>query len=286
LAGGQHSSLFIGELLGLKSFTGSVRIASTVPIIMLALNFEASPVFSSLPPSELVAISTLGTPVNTAYYFSHLAFGGGWQMTLTYVNASTQPVTCQTSFISEAGAPLAVPFGGTAVSARTDALAPSGSVHQQTQASLSSAVVTGWAQAQCNGPVKASLLFRFYSQGIAISEAGVNAMQAPAGAFATFAEAATGAAFVNSSSQSATITFTALNAAGQFLASKNVVLAPQQHSSAFLGALLGLSTFTGSVQIASTVPILSLTLNFEAAPAFSSLPPGELESGAALATGR
>ena len=48
----------------------------------------------------------------------------------------------------------------------------------------------------------------------------------------------------------------------------------------------GLTSFTGSVQITSTTPIVSLSLNFEAAPAFSSLPPGELETGTPLATGR
>ena len=102
----------------------------------------------------------------------------------------------------------------------------------------------------------------------------------------TFAEIGTGVAYANPSAQSATITFTALNAAGQALASKSLTLSPQQHGATFLGPLLGLTSFTGSVQITSTTPIVSLSLNFEAAPAFSSLPPGELEAGTVLATGR
>jgi hypothetical protein len=111
-------------------------------------------------------------------------------------------------------------------------------------------------------------------------------MTAAATQFVTFAETGTGVAYANPSTQPATITFTALSAAGQALASKSVTLAPQQHGSTFLGPLLGVSSFTGSVQITSTTPVVSLSLNFEAAPAFSSLPPGELESGTALATGR
>ena len=110
-------------------------------------------------------------------------------------------------------------------------------------------------------------------------------MTAGANQFVTFAETSTGIAYANPSNQQATITFTALDSAGLALASKSVVLAPQQHGATYLGPFLGLSSFAGSVQITATTPIVSLSLNFEAPPAFSSLPPGELESGTALATG-
>jgi hypothetical protein len=169
---------------------------------------------------------------------------------------------------------------------RTDALPPGGTVHQQSQANLNAAVVSGWSKAQCNGAVKASLLFRSYSQGVATAEAGVNAMAASARQFVTFAETGTGVAYANPSAQSATITFTAIDSTGLARGTKTVTLAPQQHGASFLGPLLGLSGFSGSVQITSAVPIVSLSLNFEAAPVFSSLPPGELEPGIPLATGR
>ena len=45
-------------------------------------------------------------------------------------------------------------------------------------------------------------------------------------------------------------------------------------------SLFGLTSFTGSIEVTSTEPIVSLSLNFEAAPVFSSLPPGELEAAA------
>ena len=35
------------------SFTGSLEITSTEPIVTLSINAEAAPVFSSLPPGEL-----------------------------------------------------------------------------------------------------------------------------------------------------------------------------------------------------------------------------------------
>ena len=45
-------------------------------------------------------------------------------------------------------------------------------------------------------------------------------------------------------------------------------------------SLFGLTSFTGSIEVTSTEPIVSLSLNFEADPVFSSLPPGELEAAA------
>src|SRR5207249_1436911 len=118
--------------------------------------------------------------VFATYYFPHLALGGGWQTTLTYVNYSDQNVTCRTSFFSDSGAPLQVSFGGAAAATRMDALLPGAAVHQQSQANLNAPVGTGWARAECSGPVKASLLFRSYSSGVAVGGAGGNAMSSPA----------------------------------------------------------------------------------------------------------
>ena len=104
----------MAELFGLTSFTGSIEVTSTEPIVSLSLNFEAAPVFSSLPPGELDA-SAQGS---TTYYFPHLAVGASWQTTITYINYSPEEVTCQTDFISDHGTPLMVSFAalGTVVS--------------------------------------------------------------------------------------------------------------------------------------------------------------------------
>jgi len=60
-------------------------------------------------------------------------------------------------------------------------------------------------------------------------------------------------------------------------------LSPNAHTANNIGPLLGLASFTGSVQIVSTAPIISLSLNAEAFPVFSGLPPGDLSSGTPLA---
>jgi hypothetical protein len=48
--------------------------------------------------------------------------------------------------------------------------------------------------------------------------------------------------------------------------------------------LPGLKDFTGSIQIVSSVPIVSLSLNFDAAPVFPLSPPADLDSGTRLST--
>jgi len=217
------------------------------------------------------------------YYISHLAFAGGWQSTLTFVNYSPQQVTCTTNFYSDTGSPLSVPFAQGTISTRTETIPPGGSVHDQTTASLASSVAQGWAQAFCTGPVQVSLLFRFYSSGVPTGEAGVNAEAAPTTKFATFAQTSTGVAYANpSATQSATITIAVYSATGTQLGSKVISLGPLAHGAANLGPLLGLSNFIGAVKITSTIPIVSLSLNAEAFPVFSALPPGDLPGSTVL----
>ena len=278
---GGHGAQNMASLFGLSRFTGSLEVTSTEPIVSLALNAEAAPVFSSLPPGEPDA----NAQGPTTYYFPHLAVGASWQTTITYINYSSAQVTCKTDFISDHGGPLLVSFPGQGmVDSRTDVLPPGGAVHEETDVALSGPLAPGWARATCSEPVKASLLFRQYdSQGEPVAEAGVNAAAAPAKRFVTFAEQAagktgTGVAYANpSTSNTASVFFTARNTAGDVLSSVVRTLLPGGHDAQNVVALFGLTSFTGSLEVTSTEPIVSLSLNFEAAPVFSSLPPGEVD---------
>ena len=236
--------------------------------------------------AEVTVTAEFDTPAPAGgqnYYFPHLAVGASWQTTITYINHSAEEVTCQTDFLSDHGTPLMVSFAGLGmVVSRTDVLPPGGSVHQETNVDLSAPLAPGWARATCSGPVKASLLFRQRnSEGVPTAEAGVNAAAVPATRFVTFAEQGegqfgTGVAYANPSATSALVTFTARDAVGQMLASVDRELLPGGHDAHGMGSLFGLTSFTGSVEVTSTVPIVSLSLNFEADPVFSSLPPGEI----------
>lgn len=216
------------------------------------------------------------------YYFSQLAVGGGWQTTFTLINYSPQTVTCVTNFYSDIGSPLSISFTQGSVSSRTDTLQAGQSIHDQTTGSQP-AVMQGWAQATCTGPVQASLLYRLYQAGVPVGEASVNAETSPTAVFATFAQTATGVAYANpSTTQTANITLTLYDATGTRLGSQIVTLGPLAHGSANVGPLLGIANFTGFVKITSTLPIVSLSLNAEAFPVFSSLPPGDLPSSTLL----
>ena len=278
-----HGAQNMPTLFDLSSFTGSLEVTSTEPIVSLSLNAEAAPVFSSLPPGELDA-SAQGS---TTYYFPHLAVGDNWQTTITYINYSREEVTCQTDFISDHGSPLMVSFAELGmVDSRTDVLPPGGSVHQETDVALSAPLAPGWARANCTGLVQASLLFRLHnSEGAPTAEAGVNAATGPATRFVTFAEQGegkngTGVAYANPSDTAALVTFTARDADGEVLASEDLMLPPNWHGAQNMPTLFDLSSFTGSLEVTSTEPIVSLSLNAEAAPVFSSLPPGELDTAA------
>ncbi len=281
---GEHGAQNMARLFDLSSFTGSLEITSSEPIVSLSLNAEAAPVFSSLPPGEL----DLSVQGPTTYYFPHLAVGASWQTTITYINYSPQEVSCRTDFFSGQGTPLRVSFPSLGPdTSRSDVLPPGGSVHEETDVGLSAPLVSGWARADCTGPVKASLLFRQYdSAGVPTGEAGVNAAAEPALRFVTFAEqapgqAGTGVAYANPSGTStAVITFTAKDAAGRTLDSFDQTLMPRGHGAQNMAGLFSLTSFTGSLEITSKEPIVTLSLNAEAAPVFSSLPPGEVEESA------
>ena len=277
---GEHGAKNMAGLFSLNSFTGSLEITSTEPIVTLSINAEAAPIFSSLPPGELDP-SSQGA---TTYYFPHLAVGASWQTTITYINYSPEEVSCRTDFLSSQGTPLMVSFPSLGpVICRRDVLPPGGSVHEETDVGLGSPPAAGWARATCSGPVKASLLFRQYdSAGAPTGEAGVNAAAVAATRFVTFAEqaagqAGTGVAYANpSGTATAVVTFTARDEAGRTLDSEDQELMPGEHGAQNMAGLFSLNSFTGSLEITSSEPIVTLSLNAEAAPVFSSLPPGEI----------
>jgi hypothetical protein len=260
-------------------YVGAGSVFGTIDIATAQITPHSS---VSGGPGSIVGLAPLSSSNN--YYFSDYAFAENWESTLTYINYSPQTVTCTTTFYGD-GALQAVPFAQGSITTRTDVLAPGGSIHDPTTAPHSGTVMQGWAQAACTGPVQASMLFRQYNAGVPIGEAGVNAETAPATEFATFAQTATGIAYANpSATQSATVTFTAYDNAGVLLGSKSIVLLPLAHKASNLGPLLGITSFTGFVKIISTIPIISLSLNYEAAPIFSSLPPGDLPANTQLVT--
>jgi len=166
-------------------------------------------------------------------------------------------------------------FNGSAASTSSDTISPGGLAQRQTDAAPSAATATGWASTSCTGPVKASALFREYSGAVPLAEASVLAMAAPAAKFVIYADQNTGVAWANPSTSSALVTFVAESGTGTGVSTTTITLAPGAHGSANLGPFLGISEFQGSVSITSSEPIISLSLDAQTPPIFSSLPPGQ-----------
>jgi len=228
----------------------------------------------------LPALSLGQSGVQYNYYFAHIASGGVWRTSFTYVNPTDGYITCNTAFYSDTGGLLSLSFGGSSASVFPYNLSPQGTIHAQTDPNPNGKVQTGWARAVCDGPVKASVLFRDFKDGVALAEASVLASAAPASRFVTYSDQLTGVAFANPLSDPSTLTFTARNLSGQILATKSLTLPSSYHGNFNVGPYLNLSAFQGSLTIDATSPIISLALNFESAPVFSALPPGQDESTA------
>jgi hypothetical protein len=219
------------------------------------------------------------------YYFAHIAAAQIWRTTLTYVNPSTSTVQCDTQFYSDSGQPLLLSFDGTTSSTRTDVIQPGGTLHVQTDAAPDKPLATGWARAYCNGPIKASTLFRSYDKTVTnpTAEGSVIAMTAPASRFITFADQITGVAYANPSHETASVNFIAKDTAGATVKSWQRNVLAGAHG-AFNVRDVGVPNFTGSLTISSLAPIISLSLNFESAPLFSALPPGQTDNSSDPAT--
>ena len=169
---------------------------------------------------------------------------------------------------------------------RPDVLPPGGSVHEETDVELSAPEALGWARVTCTGPVKASLLFRRFEGGVLVGEAGVNATAVPATRFVTFAEQGEGQ-YGDRSGLCQPLRHNSgpghLYCPGRGMGTNGGQQStlgpycPDGHEAQNMALLFDLTSFNGSLEITSTEPIVTLSINAEAAPVFSSLPPGELE---------
>ena len=101
--------------------------------------------------------------------------------------------------------------------------------------------------------VKASLLFRLFNGTTPTGEASVSASTAPGTEFVTFAQTATGLAWANPSAQSSVVTISALSSAGTAGHDNLYPRAEPGMAASNIGSLLGISNFTGSIEVTATV---------------------------------
>jgi hypothetical protein len=80
-------------------------------------------------------------------------------------------------------------------------------------------------------------------------------------------------------------TVKAFSSAGALLGTGTLTIPPLQHGSFNVAPFLGIGAFTGWLEITSTNGIISLSINAEAFPSLSSMPPGDLPASAGGSAG-
>ena len=226
------------------------------------------------------------------YYFPHLAVGAGWQTTITYINYSSEEVSCRTDFLSDQGAPLMVSFPSLGPVVRPERHAAArrvGSRGDRRGAERSGCGRLGAGRLHGAGegqPAVSSVRQRRRAAGGSGSQCGGRSGQplrhlcrtggGPGGDRRRLCQP-----FRHGRPWSPLRPRTQ---AGRTLDSVDRTLMPGEHGAQNMAGLFGLSSFTGSLEITSTEPIVTLSINAEAAPIFSSLPPGELDPSAQGAT--
>ena len=216
----------------------------------------------------------------------HLAVGASWQTTITYINYSPQEVTCQTDFISDHGTPLMVSFAALeTVVSRTDVLPPGGirSPGDQRGPERFSCARLGRGP-PARGPVQASLLYRLHnSEGAPTAEARSQCNGSSGnpvchlcrtGRRSVWDRSCLCKPFRHIGPLSPLLPGTRLGRCWPSVRFGHCH--PEAMDAHGMSELFDLSSFTGSIEVTSTGAHPSVCrLIFEAAPVFSSLPPGE-----------
>jgi Zn-dependent metalloprotease len=281
LPAGAHRSRFIDELnliapdfnlpatFSTSTLYGSLEIASTQPVSVLALrlttNQRGDTLLTSTPVADLTRPQTT-SPV----YFSQLANGGGFTTSLVLLNTSSSTESGTIALFSDDGSPLVLqPVGGASGSSFSYSIPAAGSFVLQTDGSLTTTQV-GWVRVTpnsgSNAPVGAGV-FSYSPAGILITESGVPSAVPTTEAHIYVDKSNghdTGIALVNPGNTASGVTVSAYQTDGVTAAgtSQTVNVAAGGHKAAFAGELVtGLSSgFKGVAKITSSSPFVALTL--------------------------
>ena len=186
------------------------------------------------------AITTLPVLANVATgggTFAHVAAGGGWQTTLTLVNAGTASTNITLNFFDDHGAALSLPLGfpqtgaSSSVSTFTQSLAAGATLIVATQTPATAAAVTGSAQLVTSGSISGSAVFRYNPSGQeAVVPLETRTPKAFVLAFDNTGGLATGLAIANPSASAVSVPVIARDDAGNVLTTSFISLAANGHT--------------------------------------------------------
>jgi hypothetical protein len=173
--------------------------------------------------------------------FAHIASGGGWQTTLTLVNAGTSPANVTLDFFDGNGKALALPltFPQTAAtstaSTLTQTMAAGATLIINTEGPATGSALTGSAQLATSGQVSGSAVFRYNPSGQeAIVPLESRAPSAFILAYDNTGGLATGLAISNATAAAENIPVVVRDDSGNELTSATISLLANGHSSFML----------------------------------------------------
>ncbi len=241
LAAGGHTEFVLSDLFPVTlSINGTVEFDTPSGGQISVLGIRTTPLGTSTTLTTIPALANIGTSGGS---IAHIAVSNGWQTTFVLVNAGTTPSLANLNFFDDNGValPLSVSFpqlGGapTTVTGVTPTLAGGAMLMVQANGPLANAVQIGSAQLTTNGKISGFVIFRYEING---QEAVVPLETRNAGAyllaFDNTDETATGVAVNSVSTQPVSVPVIVRNDAGAQIATGNIALAANGHSSFVLG---------------------------------------------------
>jgi len=217
-------------------------------------------------------------------YFPHLADGGPvkdqWQTSFVFVNPHpTLSANLVLAMFGDDGQPLSLNLSGGFGSVQAFTVPPSGSLTLRSSISFST-TMTGYAFAQADLPLQATVLFKRIMNGVPQAEISA-AATLPSQQYVSPATRDLGVAIVNIYNSPKNFLITALDSNGVQVGSSPLSLAPLQHLSFTLSNQIPSlpAGFTGSVRITPSAltgdQFLAWTLGVDGL-LVASLPPGRL----------
>ncbi len=238
------------------------------------------------PILTFISQATFGYGLFASIPFSHdlqfpqiangIGDGGGWVTTILLANQSSSASSATVKFYDGNGVPMNVSVNGqqaTQVSLTVPAFGVT-----QFQTDGTGPLASGWADVQSDQPLSGTALFGFLSSsGSFVSQVGAPA-GTPLRALSVFAQSAagisTGVALANPNNNAASVSLTLFDANSNTVATASVSISPNGHLAKYIGEMfpsIALQNFQGRLYIASTQPLIGLTLLQQGA-LFTSLP--------------
>jgi hypothetical protein len=200
-----------------SSFNGTMTWGSSLPVAMIALrgfiNERGEFLITTLP------VTSLSGSGSSTSYLPHFADGGGWSTQVVLVNSSDVPTSGTVEFVGQgsgsvAGAPLTLTVNGQAGAGFAYTI-PGRSAIKLLTSGVGGGITSGSVRVSttAGSPATPLAIFRYRSNGVIVSEAGVPAVT-PSTAFRMYeydcgdykGQIQTGIAITNPGASAATVT--------------------------------------------------------------------------------